>query len=66
MAQISIFVTKKDENVRENCKHFYQHYVKTGPFQYHKVFAGHCCFPRMKNKEATDTCRYFERRDKND
>jgi len=30
-----------------NCEHFRQHYDKDGGL----IFAGHCCYPRMKPRE---------------
>lgn len=66
MAKMSIFVTEKEERVCENCKYFYQHYIRVAPYRYNPVHAGHCWYPRMKNRESSDSCKYFERRDSND
>ena len=61
MSKMSIFVTKKDERVCENCRYFHQHYVRDG-CGFSKVFAGHCTYPRLKDRENSDSCDYFERR----
>ena len=57
----SIFVTKKEEDVCGNCKHFYQHYVKSES-GFSKCYVGHCSYPRIKCKEETDSCKYFIRK----
>ena len=47
-----------------NCAHFYQHYVRTREWPYFTAVAwGHCATPRMKNKNALDTCPAFEQRE---
>ena len=47
-----------------NCEHFYQHYIKAGPpiftVSMQPLDCGHCSYPRMKHREAYDTCEYFE------
>ena len=49
-----------------NCLHFYQHYIySTVPFKnsiygFSAIHDGHCCYPRVKNRKPTDTCKHFE------
>ncbi len=44
----------------EYCKHFTPHYIAWfGDFK--KLDRGHCVFPRIKNRDAYDTCQYFEK-----
>lgn len=50
-----------------DCKYFLQHYIKTDmpnwmtDHGYTKANAGHCIFPRIKNREpGTLACKYFE------
>ena len=57
----TIFVTEKEDKLCEDCKHFYQHYIRSGSF-FLLVNAGHCVYPRIKSREAKDTCQYFERK----
>ncbi len=63
MKGMAVWVTRKDERVCENCKYFYQHYIKTER-GFKETFAGHCFYPRMKEREATDSCKYFEQKNK--
>lgn len=42
-----------------NCEHFHQHYRKDG----FPIFAGHCCYPRMKNRKPDDTCKHFKNKE---
>ncbi len=42
-----------------NCEHFYQHYHKDGSL----IFAGHCCYPRMKYRSPHDTCEHFKNKE---
>ena len=42
-----------------NCKHFYQHYVLT-EHGYLATNAGHCCYPRLKDRKPTDYCDHWE------
>ena len=47
----------------QDCRHFVQHYVKDycGYRDYVECFAGHCVYPRMKDKkQRTKACKYFE------
>ncbi len=52
------------EEVCANCRHFYQHYGKS-VYAYSVSFAainaGHCVYPRTKNRYPYDTCKYFEK-----
>lgn len=49
------------EEVCANCKHFYQHYVKVG-LEFDVCNAGHCSYPRAKDKKPNDWCKNFESR----
>lgn len=49
-----------DSPICANCKHFYQHYVKYAPTHYVPIHLGHCAFPRLKDRMATDTCKHFQ------
>lgn len=43
-----------------NCQHYRQHF--TYLLQEHCFClcnAGHCCYPRMKNREPMDVCQHF-------
>ena len=41
------------------CKHYRQYYYVEGVF-YRPAHAGHCVYPRIKDREPTDSCKYFE------
>lgn len=42
------------------CKHFIQHYIKSGSI-YHETYSGHCGHGRIATKKPDGkTCRYFE------
>lgn len=43
------------ETVCANCQHFYQHYIKNDGV-YKACNAGHCCYPRLKNRRPGDVC----------
>lgn len=45
-----------------NCRYFFRHYIQTvGKWGvYEPLDQGHCYYPRLKRREATDTCTYFE------
>ena len=55
----------KEVAICANCTHFHQHYVRDGTgyglYQYIPTPYGHCVFPRMKNRNAYDTCKHFKR-----
>ena len=64
MAQGYKFGIGPDTEACANCKHFYQHYVLnpwTGIFE--TVAAGHCCYPRVKDRKVDSWCERFEWRD---
>ncbi len=42
-----------------NCEHFRQHYDKDGGL----IFAGHCCYPRMKPRKPYNTCKHFRNKE---
>ena len=63
---MTMFGITKDAKVCANCKHYYQH---CAPFPeagmgFSPIHAGHCTYPRLKNREPNQTCGYFERRRK--
>ncbi len=45
----------------EQCKHFYRHYVRTGPPpRYEPLNVGHCSNPRCRDKQTnTPACHRF-------
>ena len=55
---MNIWICKKQEMVCASCKHFWQHYVFDGD-AFRKCNAGHCVYPRLKNREPADGCEYF-------
>lgn len=67
---MTVWVTKKDDEICRNCKHFHQHYIYVGnnawylraDHGYTETNAGHCTKPRVKDREPFDTCGFFERR----
>jgi len=59
---MKVWITNKDKNVCKNCKHFYPHYCMNPVGRLIEVGVGHCGYPRIKDKEAYDSCKYFERR----
>lgn len=48
-----------ESTVCGNCRHFYRHYMKSGL----PIFVGHCCYPRLKSRNVSDSCERFERKD---
>lgn len=38
-----------------NCQYYHQHYGKWGG----EIFAGHCTYPRLKDRKPTDVCVDF-------
>ena len=40
------------------CKHFRFHYIKRG-FVYLPIEDGHCVYPRLKRRVASDTCAHW-------
>lgn len=46
-----------DAAICANCKHFYMHYIKAGI--YIPSGEGHCAHPRLKHRNAYDTCEHF-------
>lgn len=60
---MNVWVTNKDERVCNSCKHFHPHYRKSSNGMFYQINAGHCAYPRMKSKEAYDSCKYFEKRE---
>lgn len=63
--KIKLWVTEKEINICKDCKHFRQHYVYINDdikHGYEPCNVGHCTYPRLKDKEATDTCKYYERK----
>ena len=50
------------DSVCSNCEHFYQHYIFDDfcSNKFVPIHAGHCSYPRRKDRAATDTCRHFE------
>lgn len=47
------------EEVCANCKYFWQHYVYESRCGFSPCNAGHCTYPRLKNRKTNDTCRHF-------
>ncbi|MDY3618429.1 hypothetical protein [Agathobaculum sp.] len=48
-----------NEQTCENCKYFYQHYVKL-PKRFTTANCGHCVYPRMKKRTPDNpACEYF-------
>ncbi len=48
----------------QNCKHFYQHYVKVGRGRYDKCSSGHCCCPRRKLRyNNAKACQHYVPKD---
>lgn len=62
---MTIWVTKKNDRVCKDCKHFTQHYVVNPErnWLFDKANVGHCTYPRLKDKEPYDTCKYFEEKE---
>lgn len=56
---IKEYQVKQDGAICRNCRHFYQHYVNIGG-SFQKVEAGHCSYPRNKDRSPSDSCKYFE------
>ena len=52
-----------DESVCANCAWFHQHYVLDGRNKGYcvPISMGHCEYPRMKDRRANETCKYFRR-----
>lgn len=55
------------EEVCANCQHFIQHYVKPGRYEIiagrYEIIAcnaGHCTYPRLKDRKPGETCDKFE------
>ena len=44
----------------QNCKHFYQHYIKIGSVSM-PILWGHCDSETSRAKKVYSTCKYFER-----
>ena len=42
-----------------HCTHFPQHYPPRGNAVL-ALHCGHCCYPRMKDRQVTDTCQHFQ------
>ena len=42
-----------------NCEHFHRHYIHAGS-QYAPIELGHCCYPRTKQRGITESCKYFD------
>ena len=55
-----MYKISENEDVCANCKYFRQHYIKES-FGYGFIAcnAGHCVYPRMKNRSPGDTCKNF-------
>lgn len=52
---------KKDIDRCKDCKYFIQHYTKNR-YGYSKCSAGHCTYPRIKDRlNETKACKNFER-----
>ena len=50
------------EKTCETCKHFRQHYIKSG-YRYDKVASGHCVYPLRKLRRcATPACAHYKER----
>lgn len=48
------------EDVCANCKYFRQHYVKEQfGYSFTACNAGHCVYPRIKDRSPGDTCKNF-------
>jgi len=46
----------------KNCKHFRQHYIKSGK-RYNKIHYGHCVYPRLKKRETDQkACEHYKER----
>lgn len=46
-----------------NCKYFVQHYTYNPTTNYvSKTYAGHCFYPRIKNRKVFDKCEKFEKK----
>lgn len=48
------------EEVCSNCKHYYQHYVKTEDREFYACNCGHCIYPRTKTRKPNQHCDNFE------
>lgn len=49
----------EDEAVCANCIHYRKHYGKAGE-KYFPINAGHCVYPRIKDRKPGNTCLHFE------
>lgn len=59
---MKLFGIEESEQVCANCRNFYQHFVYSkNDRNYTAVNAGHCCYPRLKNrKPGSEGCEHFE------
>ena len=72
--QLRTLILRQQENIPqpkdcEHCKHYIQHYGRTGYGQYYRIYMGHCTcgVPAGKRKGKSkpipeDTCLCFEKR----
>lgn len=71
----NIFIGIDEDRICASCEHFHKHYVKndlyvgkrsvrdsrTGDF-FSPICWGHCAYPRLKGRNALDSCEHFKER----
>jgi len=51
------------ENFCYTCKHFYQHYGRSGKGRYYKLYCGHCSHPKIKHRKPDkEACEHYVER----
>lgn len=49
-----------NEQICQNCEHYYHHYIRYKRGRYVPINDGHCVFPRVKNRTPkTPACENF-------
>lgn len=75
MAKLKIEEAKKASDAAipkcANCQHYRQYFLLEEEehlygtrYAFGRTYDGRCVFPRMKNRNPDDVCKYFEQREK--
>ena len=46
-----------------NCAYFRRHYILVSDTRFEPLRYGHCVFPRLKDREVTQTCAHWKGKD---